>query len=210
MKKLAIFLAMATFVIPTIANAVVINFDNLGTNMQYVLQPNIPPFFGILEGFKFGAVGGDENRVDVINTETIFGFSSQSGSYSLLNNVYGDAVVTEQDGNVFSFQSVYASTLPNYSGNTGQRSIVGYLDGTEVGSITFNLADNWQQVTGNLSNIDKLVFELTYDGTHGFYLLDNLVLNESSSVPEPSALLLLGSGLVGLIAGRKMFRRHDA
>ena len=29
------------------------------------------------------------------------------------------------------------------------------------------------------------------------------------SVPEPSMILLLGSSLMGLIAGRKMFRRHD-
>jgi hypothetical protein len=46
------------------------------------------------------------------------------------------------------------------------------------------------------------------DGSFGLDI-SGMVNGPTASVPEPGTLLLLASGLVGLIAGRRMFTRHD-
>ena len=215
MRKSAILLVIvAICAMPMTASAITINFDNIGSASLYILAPpqpglpiGAPPLCGLVDGFYFGSVGqaGGFSRVDVLDLNNAFPSlgTAYSGNYSLLNNVYGDAVVTEKDGNTFSFQGVYAAAHGN---NTGQRSVVGYLNDVEVGSISLNLTNDWQEVTGSLSNIDKLVFKLTSDVTYGLFFLDNIVLNESTSVPEPGTMLLFGAGLAGLGIMRKRIK----
>ncbi len=84
-----------------------------------------------------------------------------------------------------------------------------YHDVFTVGRETpFNALFNW-------SGVDKVTFAGS-GGSYGFsnsalrkyFVMDNFVYNEPmSSVPIPSAILLLGSGLLGLsgVAGRRNF-----
>jgi hypothetical protein len=61
----------------------------------------------------------------------------------------------------------------------------------------------------NVTSIDMSVGMSDLTSAHNNASMSFSASSASSAVPEPVTLLLLGSGLVGLIAGRGMFRRHD-
>jgi hypothetical protein len=43
--------------------------------------------------------------------------------------------------------------------------------------------------------------------TGGYYFLDNVSVNQFSSVPEPMTLILLGAGLLGVVGVRRKFKK---
>jgi len=207
-KKLIISYTVITFVISMLlastVGAITLTFDDIDSRDLISLGPTYFPYWGVHEGFQFSSTSS-VNRVDVMNLD-IYSASgpAYSGSYALMNNVSGAAVVTAEDGSLFSFQSVYAKSWHEY--NLGLREIKGFLSGTEVASVTLDLTGSWQHIVGNFSNIDRLEFQLNLTPGSGFFLLDDLVLNESNAVPEPSTLLLFGTGLVGIGIFRRKFR----
>lgn len=63
----------------------------------------------------------------------------------------------------------------------------------------------------NFFGIDKLMFSSPEDASPiknhpevKLFAMDNLVFNESTSVPEPATMLLFGTGLVSLAVFRKI------
>ncbi len=199
--------ALATIVIPLVlgtnAEASVLSFDDIPGSGIINLGPSIPPWFGVYKGFRFGSTSST-NRVDAIQAAS-FGHSAHSDGWAVLNNVYGAAVVTAADGSEFSFASVWVASWNQF--NLGTRSIKGFLGGSEVASVAFDLTQDWQRVVGGFSKIDRLELQLNVGanvGTLGFFLFDDLALNEPvAAVPEPSTLLLLGGGLLALAARRR-------
>jgi hypothetical protein len=123
--------------------------------------------------------------------------------------------------------SIYTNTSTTFDLNSAfftaqvttdlQIDAYGYHNGAEVyhdvftvGRETpFNAVFNW-------SGVDKVTFAgsggsygYSNSALHKYFVMDNFVYNEPmSSVPIPSAILLLGSGLLGLsgVAGRRKFR----
>jgi len=73
-----------------------------------------------------------------------------------------------------------------------------------------NLSGGWTTEVFNIANVNQIFFERTdWNGSPGFWpRIDNLVINEAvqpAAVPEPTSLLLFGTGAAGLAA--KMRRR---
>lgn len=92
------------------------------------------------------------------------------------------------------------STSTSYSPyNASTIQLFGYDSGLNQvdSSAVLNLSNTFQLLEPNFSNIYAL--EIRADADYKWFSVDNLLVNESSSVPEPTTVALLGLSLVGLV-----------
>jgi hypothetical protein len=83
--------------------------------------------------------------------------------------------------------------------------VTGFLNNNPVGSIDIDLETgfvNYQLIT--LGWVDKVTFETSEESEGYWWLMDNL---EIQPVPEPATMILLGSGLIGVLGLRRKFRK---
>ena len=126
------------------------------------------------------------------------------------------------DGNIYQIDidgtiptvlvSAFVGTgIAYYSGNLFVSTPYGIVDSYVDNSI---YKINMETLTPTLfATFDKTVDELTFDKNGNLYVLDSKTTGvaqtiiEISPVPEPTTMLLLGSGLIGLIGFRKKFKK---
>lgn len=188
--------AVMAFASAGVTNAVVLTFDDIpGGSIQ-----NSYGAIGTYAGFNFASINGPDqyspDRMDWIDTvnSSWYNFGAVSGDFTMLNNYGGSAVITEASGANFSFDGLWARIWVNDSELQRTGSIRGLKNGLEIWNSDVMLTDNWMAFNGHVDAID----ELRLDFGKAF-LVDDLALNQPSSVPVPSAAWLLGSGLLGLI-----------
>jgi hypothetical protein len=204
-------LAVASLLgMPLNSDALVIDFENL------LYEPNLSRDIQA-GGFNF------DFKVDHAHllNDTHLGIPSNGTTYLAVDDELGDnpASMTPlvSSAAIFSLNSVDIAEFfiepstqllvtGQYSnGGTVSMSLVpdGVFDG--IGGLpdfqTFTFDESW-------SDLVSVTFDsISVSGTHQGWAMDNIVLNETRSVPEPSALLLIGSGLLGLaFMGKKSSR----
>ncbi len=199
-----LFVIFLSFVVVQGANASVLNFDDITTESVADFYTYGGLTWANVYTFKKGTpdVGGDPRP----------GYDNgvKSGEYAAVKGYYGDPSVTSNSG-PFDFNGAYLTAAWNNDLNI---EFIGQLDGEEKyrKTVTVNTtAPTWCDF--NFLEIDELLFSAdggtaawpNYHAEGYEFVIDDFTINEP--VPIPSAIWLLGSGLIGIVGLGRKFRR---
>jgi hypothetical protein len=192
-------------------HAETLTFNDLTSQpVEFITADN----YGPLAFYFFGYVGPPFEQPQIPNDPTQFLFT---GYYPFEPPDYSYQALLDQNGTPF-YSSDYASFFTP-SGNPFTLNsllvaadepapILGYRKGVLVDQSSTSAANSDALLTLNWTNIDAVFF---MNSTAGHVLdIDNVRIDEpvgpAASTPEPSTVLLLGSGLLGLftIVRRKL------
>jgi hypothetical protein len=212
----------------TVAPLAGANLVNNGSFETPIVSPtgftNYPVGSGLLTGWTvFGPVGTEVSIVGGSFAQNGVTFPAQDGIQWL--DLTGDGKnSTEGVSQTVATTSGHQYQLSFYIGNTTGGGIFGTTSTVDVllndslafkdmNTTTSPVTQNWEQFTqtfiasGSTTIIGFRNADPITDNNNG---LDNVVLIDlgvPSAVPIPSAMLLLGSGLIGLIGFRRKFKK---
>lgn len=219
MKKGAILVitAILTVCLHLPAQATVISFDDISTGLDRV---QIDPHH--YSDFTFGSEIC--TFADALYGEMMWenSYGSPSGEYAVFNRRGAQTSIidfiqpTNFEGAFFTGFAKHDA--PRTDGFTAESiTLLGYSGDELIGSILVQLpTTNYLWIQADFSGLNRLVIQST--PTWGYWLMDNftyaLVLNEDNTtetptapVPEPTTLLLLGTGLMGIAGIRNKFKK---
>ncbi|MGD9947567.1 MAG: PEP-CTERM sorting domain-containing protein [Desulfobulbus sp.] len=124
-----------------------------------------------------------------------------TGSTALFNDNYqGVTWMTSTDSILFSLASIDLSELADHAGETDTVTFYGLASSGDIVSQSFTLDGIFGMQTFSFSSDFTNLAAAWWKQTDYFMQFDNIA---TSAVPEPSAFLLFGVGLVGLSAATK-------
>jgi hypothetical protein len=192
MKKLFLALTLVFLLIPNTSQAVLINFDNLS--------------LGSIDGVDLGGVtftGSPYEAKVFLGDSTGQGYISPKNSLSTVTYItFSDLTMTFDPGiDYVSFyggdaggdQDRFFVDVFDTSSNLIKTIDTGIFGGNALDPSNF-MIDNYQVIISGLGEISSVVVR---DAINFGILLDNVEFT-STSVPDASVMLLLGSSLLGL------------
>ena len=170
------------FLVSGFSNAATLTFDDIpGATI------NSAGSIGNYNGFDFSV---NLSWVDTVNraweSDGLY-YGSISGYFTMVNDNNGMGIITEESGNDFTFDGLYARTWGN---DNRVQHIVGLKDSAVVWDSEITLTSAWTYYSGVSGSIDELQLDLGDN-----FIVDNL---EMTAVPLPAALYLFATGLLGL------------
>ena len=204
MKKFLILLCglVMIFGFAGAAGATVLTFDDITTATTGTISNG----YGGLNWDQIGCVNGADYHLG-----SGYDNGTVSGDYVAANQWANVATVSDS---FFDFNGAYFTGAWNDGLNI---NIQGLSGGTVLYNETIQVDHNgptW--FSANYIGINQLVIS-SYGGTQavvsGFgehFAMDNFTFNETAPVPEPSTILLMGAGLLGLVGyNRKRFSKKS-
>lgn len=211
MRRLFAIAAAAVLCGAAHAGAVTIDFEDLGV----APGDQIAPFSFVSGGFVFTTGPDSDTFTDHVHVGSAT-FWPHNGTTILLP--HGHVIMEKEGGGLFSLDNVQLAGWP--LGLESPIHIIGtYADDTTVTQIMLldGLVDGIGGVVDfqgfallpSFSGLKSVQFKLNGTGKgniQGLIGIDDVEVDEVGPIPEPTTLLLLGSGLVGFAARRRRRR----
>jgi hypothetical protein len=180
----------------SIAHATIIDFESIPQGNCAYLGSQIST-----EGFTFRDTSGGglfSCNAGIIHNGTSSALIAANRTSSL--------TMFEQFGEVFDLSWFEAGSRTDF-----RRALGLVVTGTKADSSIIKEVINFSafsfdrfSLTGDFSNLISVNFLAIGEISSPEFLIDNIAVNESVRVPEPSVFVLFGFGLVGLGLSRKM------
>ena len=195
-KTLLALIAGATLALAGTAHAGAINFDELATDGEFASLSDASPYSSLNWGD--GWFAGDNSIGGYAN-------GAHSGANYAVNG-FGDDAISISSATGFNFAGAWFATPEGAAKKAGWINISAYDALNQLIGSTGNVAigDGYAWVAGGFSNVAMLT--ITRDA--GWYVMDDFsITTASGTVPVPATPLVLGIGLLAMVAARRLPRR---
>ncbi|MFJ1468492.1 PEP-CTERM sorting domain-containing protein [Massilia orientalis] len=190
MKKILTFIA--SLVLAGAAQAAPIGFEDVATGGDFASLSDLNPYAGL--NWSSDWFAGDTSIDGYAN-------GAHSGSNFAVNG-FGDNLMSVSSASGFNFAGAWFATPAGVGEKAGWINISAYDAANHLIGSTGNFAigDDYTWLSAGFSDVALL--NITSDS--GWYAMDDFTTAAAAAtVPEPGTQLMLGIGLLALVAGRR-------